>query len=394
MNKRRYILFLTLLLCATLLIVTSACTALKESITKREAADILLKEICSDVSEFAKLEFIDNFASVIDECLFGYQYTFKENDTISNPHRIAYYGMSDNDEYYIFWLNEQVYNSAELTDVVTEKFYAVNVTSKEIFQQRIYSGDNSSWEYNADFPDYTERTELDFEKDFIPYPPDQLPPEIITPIEYCVWQKIYEDGPMFKFTVYGENIKSDGSVFENGEFYFPRDMNQMSRIVIECEETNYKQELKFEETHINNIFQTTFGFDLDDWNFDGYLDVSLWKHVGGTALNSPHYYWLWDSEINAYIKNDDLEEISDSTYMEIDAEKEKIKASQRRPDGYYDESYKWMGEEIVLVRTEEVRYTVTFGESEELNEVKGHRVITELIDGEMKVIEDSAWIAE
>jgi rhodanese-related sulfurtransferase len=57
-----------------------------------------------------------------------------------------------------------------------------------------------------------------------------------------------------------------------------------------------------EHARENNMFGLTF----QDWNFDGYLDISLKQYLGGTSGNRPEYYWLWDTSIEQFMLNDDL----------------------------------------------------------------------------------------
>jgi len=55
-----------------------------------------------------------------------------------------------------------------------------------------------------------------------------------------------------------------------------------------------------------------YGFSLDDWNGDGYIDLSLLIHEGGIMMNSPNYFWLWDTSNSRFVKNTELMEISES----------------------------------------------------------------------------------
>ena len=53
-----------------------------------------------------------------------------------------------------------------------------------------------------------------------------------------------------------------------------------------------------------------YGFYLEDWNQDDYLDLSLGRHMGGALHNSPGYFWLWDSMQNCFVENVELAEAS------------------------------------------------------------------------------------
>lgn len=224
-------------------------------------------------------------------------------------------------------------------------------------------------------------------KDTLPkyydYTGGKLPDNIITPLEYTVSNKINISKPEFIFEVYGSNVKSYGLTSDKTKYYIARDSIKVTRIVIMCNDISYKQELLFPETNIPNIPECTYGFSLDDWNFDGFLDISLWMHEGGTSLNSPHYYWLWDDNENCYIRNQDLEDINGNTYMDIDKQNRQIVAAERRSDGYFHGYYKWQAGEIVLVKTEDLEYVVPIDNKTE--KAKGHYIIKELINGKMQI---------
>jgi hypothetical protein len=52
-------------------------------------------------------------------------------------------------------------------------------------------------------------------------------------------------------------------------------------------------------------------FMLEDFNRDGYIDVRIHKYPGGSMRNEPSMFWLWDTKQNKYVKNQQLEELSE-----------------------------------------------------------------------------------
>lgn len=78
------------------------------------------------------------------------------------------------------------------------------------------------------------------------------------------------------------------------------------------------QELSFEET--NTLDNQSFGFVIEDMNFDGYPDIRIQEDTPA-APNIPYYCWLWDVNSSQYVRNYDLEMI---TSPEFDSEKQMI----------------------------------------------------------------------
>ena len=212
----------------------------------------------------------------------------------------------------------------------------------------------------------------------------ELPPDIITPINYVMQKKINEQLPEFTFMVIGTNTKQYGVNHDKGRYYISNDIYEISSIITKSEDEKYNQELTFEKTQIFHNSTGTYGFDLNDWNFDGYLDISLWVAPGGTSLNSPHYYWLWDNDEGRYARNEALEKISDSTYLEIDIENKQIIAAQRRSGGYYHGYYELKSGQYILVKTEDMYAEI----NAYTEKTRVHYVTKELINGKMTVTKD------
>jgi rhodanese-related sulfurtransferase len=122
--------------------------------------------------------------------------------------------------------------------------------------------------------------------------------------DFTVNQKIHNDMPEFIFHIRGTNV--------------PEDFSESSVVSITI--TNENGDLIQEITDLNtmgtrdrfppNGIPEMYGFSFDDWNFDGFMDISLWRSPGGTMRNNPTYYWLWDNSIGQYVRNEQLENMS------------------------------------------------------------------------------------
>lgn len=218
------------------------------------------------------------------------------------------------------------------------------------------------------------------------YQGGDLPKDIITPINYVSKAKINKDKPEFIFELYGTNVQSYGTTVDKKSYYVAHNYNKINKIIVECNAINYKQELVFDETLTPNITTYPYGFSFDDWNFDGYLDISLWSFEGGTMGNSPHYYWLWDKDKNTYIENTQLGGLSDEHYVEIDEKNSLITVSQKYSAGYYMGYYQWKNNNLLLIKTDEVTFEPT--NDKEPEKYRGHHIVKEFINEEMKITKD------
>jgi len=61
-----------------------------------------------------------------------------------------------------------------------------------------------------------------------------------------------------------------------------------------------------------------------DYNFDGYLDMRLQYCAGGSIRNEPSYFWLWDGELEQFVRNMYLQEIATFGSVYADAQYRRI----------------------------------------------------------------------
>ena len=124
--------------------------------------------------------------------------------------------------------------------------------------------------------------------------------------------------------------------------------------------------------------------------FDGYMDVSLWKWVGGTSNNVPHYYWPWDNDAYKFVADEGLERISDSSALEIDKENKRLISSSR--DGAWmnqTDYYEYRDGKIELAKRAERYFGLEHREDHGADFAGLARIIiSESVDGELTVTQE------
>ncbi|MDQ0195255.1 XAC2610-related protein [Paenibacillus wynnii] len=140
---------------------------------------------------------------------------------------------------------------------------------------------------------------------------------------YEIRQRIHADMPEFTYEIFG---------------YRDEILNHASKIVIFRNDSNeILQQINFEETETPD--DESFGFVIEDMNFDGYLDIRIQIDTPA-APNISYYCWIWDRSTSRFIENLDLESI---TSPEFDS-KNKIITSFGRASAaeHFTETYKYM----------------------------------------------------
>jgi phage shock protein E len=214
----------------------------------------------------------------------------------------------------------------------------------------------------------------------------ELPPDIITPIDFTVTKKISDQLPEFNFQLTGNNVKSYGVSNDNTKCYIMFDENNIENITITDDIGALVQEIDGIITKSANSEEEMYGITFDDWNFDGYIDIGLRSYQGGSMLNDPHYYWLWDNSLGQFVENAELMEISNFFTISINTEVNRLECDKILGIfGSVTQYYEYLDDQFVLVYS----YTLEIVPSPE-DEDKNLRHITieELVDGESKITED------
>lgn len=215
---------------------------------------------------------------------------------------------------------------------------------------------------------------------------EDLPSDIITPIDLTTVIKINDQMPEFTFHMTGNNIKKYGLSNDKTKYYIMFDDNEVDKITITDPTGALVQTIDNLTTANPATEEEKYGLSFEDWNFDGYIDIGLWTYPGGSMRNDPHYYWLWDNSIGQYVKNDELIEISNFSTISINTEEKRLECYTRYGAGEGGSQYfKYIDGNYVLVYT----YSLELVESpDEEGKRLRHITSSELVDGVMKVIED------
>ncbi len=227
---------------------------------------------------------------------------------------------------------------------------------------------------NPDFPSYYN------------YFGDELPKDIVTPIDFSVTKKINEQLQDFTFQITGNNVKKYGVSSDNTKYYIMLDENKIEGITIKDTNGNLMQELGGLVAETPSGEEEMYGFLFEDWNFDGYLDIGLWKFPGGSMRNNPYYYWLWDNSLNKFIENAELEEISDYATVQVNHDTKQIESYTRLGgNGSFMSNHIYENGKFLLAGSKSIEIVPS---PDDKNKDVKHVVTKQLIDGELKVVDD------
>ncbi len=215
---------------------------------------------------------------------------------------------------------------------------------------------------------------------------DTLPPDIDVTIDFVTTQKISEQLPEFTFRLTGSNTKACELFDNKTKYYFDFKRTQIDNITITDNTGAIIQTINGLDTNNPASEKLMYGLSFDDWNFDGFIDISLWKYPGGTSLNSPHYYWLWDNNAGLFAENAELIEISNYSLLGINLEEKQLECITKYGGfGNISQIYQYKDNKFVLVSF--VEYKLASSPNEDDKYII--RITTgELVDGTMVVTEE------
>ena len=124
-----------------------------------------------------------------------------------------------------------------------------------------------------------------------------------------------------------------------------------------------------------------YGFSIDDWNFDGYPDVSIWLFPGGSMGNLPTKYWLWNEEIKQFVENEQLGDLSWSSGVSVNAAEQCI-TSYVRVDAAEHWFTTWAFENGQYIETRSIGKF--YDPENDIQRVQVH----ERVDGEMALVDE------
>ena len=137
-----------------------------------------------------------------------------------------------------------------------------------------------------------------------------LPEAVTYPFSFTTTQMISTEGPELIFTIQGYANRTYRCNFDKTRFW-PYYNYSIHAISIEDTDGSPLQEITgLNAQHHVASEANMYGLFFDDFNFDGYLDMSLWAYPGGTMRNAPSYFWLWDRNGGLFVQNECLMNIS------------------------------------------------------------------------------------
>ena len=214
----------------------------------------------------------------------------------------------------------------------------------------------------------------------------ELPEDTIMPFVYSTTKSINNEIPLTHFTLEGEILEGYVLLYDTSKYYATHKSTAITKLTISCENESFHQEFTGLQTDTWATEKNMYGLSFEDWNFDGHLDIALWRYLGGTSLNSPHYYWLWDNTTGEFIANTELEEVSDYSSISIDYATEQIRGYSRFGSGGYGiQYYNYQNGSYVMVKSENAVFEQIPYEEDKYGM---HIIVMELVDGEMVVTED------
>ena len=104
----------------------------------------------------------------------------------------------------------------------------------------------------------------------------------------------------------------------------------------------------------NTLSDTDFSFD--DWNQDGYVDISLFCFPGGTLGNRPTHFWFWDNEAKQFIANENLSELSKHYHIALENNNRICASATGGYPIYHQRYYQFEADRLILVEEQTLTY--------------------------------------
>ena len=134
--------------------------------------------------------------------------------------------------------------------------------------------------------------------------------------EFTIVQEINDPNRPFTFHFSDERVCAYASGFLYG-------FSDMLSIYITDYDGNFIQ-------HIEGIpfipWMGSLHISFEDFNFDGFLDMTIIEHAGGVRGGAPHHIWIWNNDMSKFIFSDELSEISRGRNLEINVGTKQVMA--------------------------------------------------------------------
>lgn len=198
-------------------------------------------------------------------------------------------------------------------------------------------------------------------------------------IDFTVIQSIHDEVPPLTFRLLGRWIEGWSSDLQNTVDNLEANIHVLQVI-------NSDGELIQEFDGLDAIssrYVPSFGLNFADYNFDGYLDMALYVAEGGSMLNAPHIYWLWDNSLKQFAENEVLNKLSDYSSISINTEESSLECYTRYGNGSgVTQSFKYIDGAYAFIYSIEWGYELA---PDKEDEYVRYEIINELIDGEMVI---------
>ena len=219
------------------------------------------------------------------------------------------------------------------------------------------------------------------------------PREEIESIYHEITARIHPDMPEFTFALQGAWTRIYERNLRNGEVQYdaddmPRFRENTNISVIEIkEEEQFYQRLHGFETYQGKELEN-YGFELQDFNNDGYLDIALYYSPG--AVDPNRLFWLWDKKQEEFVCNEQLQGLcADWQFFDLEDDG-RIKLFSRSGGGiaWGMAWYEYRNGTFVLVESEdgEILFEKEDGESVPVGK---HIVIKKLVNGKIRTVSDT-----
>ena len=104
-----------------------------------------------------------------------------------------------------------------------------------------------------------------------------------------------------------------------------------------------------------------FEIRFADFTSNGYLGMMLVNSLGGSMENTPSYFWLWDVEMEQFVENEFLNNMSATSTIWIDEEGRVVSHVRGAPGEYGRMLYEYTNGVFVHVMSEVSRYDAELG---------------------------------
>ena len=324
-----------------MLVECEICAVCVSIVIEDKEGNLIQELLCLPYGSSSPMEFADyNFDGYLDMTL------------LIDPGRmqIKYYWLWDAEKG-LFVFNEQLsaggFGNVFVDEEARRLRFSVGAGSGDLFVSYFYY-------LNGDFVHTTDELYMNrADRDYSGITRTDIRTGKITDI-FTTTARIHHNMPEFTFhRIVG------GYIDDNAQSWY--DFLPTARevsIIIEDESGNIIQ-------IISNLTQSTMGWgtgsniEFDDFNFDGYLDMRLfrWQNSAG-GLFTKKYYWLWDTENSQFVLNEQLIEIGHAPHVYLDQDARQVVAVSRfvnRLDGGASNTvdfYEYHNGEFILVAHE------------------------------------------